>query len=932
MAQRHFYAPPSRVSFKRSPTADNNVSIPVPTSSSNPIQRTAVMNATARSANAGFANAVLASTVAADTNHPIDGQYSARSAPLGPPSTPPATSRTGRHATVETSVLSGTADPARPSSAPCNLTQPADNAAVAAPRTGFATTNSTPIAPRGIHDLKTSEQVRLLEPRLKEEIIDNIMEVPIDEYIKAALYPSSERMPDDLQLARTCLDALQNKVSQDQDIKRLLELHSPPSHTNDAFPKLDKEVKLESEQYGPLCNLFNFVAAYFRRQIPEADAAWPVAVDPRTAASQDNQSSKVKLLRRTFVDTHTLAPKTTGITPTQYDPKPDINLVIHSLDLPDKLTAVHWKDIKISIEVKNKDAIDLDTVLQISRYARGVMNEQCERNYFFTVFVSKTECRVFQWDRVGAHVSKPIDIHKQADLFIWVIGRLATMTPVELGYDEAFSNAGRELSSDRLPKTLTVKESPIRQYLDSDSRPEPLPSKPLLLELDKVLFGFKDLLFNRATRVWRAFVIEDAQKWERSSTVIVKQCWNEDTRPNEGYLLQRAKGIKGIAQLVRMQECDHTFDYHKRFSSHVVGVLGVVKRRGKGKAANQSQATASTEGLTLERVLCRIVTDKEGRSLDEARDSLEVLSAAAQWIKALIDLDEVGIIHRDISYGNLLLPLTNRADDYALVTDLGLAHLKPGFEHKDSSSVPDPTSSSPSQSSSLIIRRKDQPHDHLSGTLPFIAYDLLTQLVSRGKLKSIPQALRHDVESVYWTLFYFALYRGGPNVDEAHQVHLEQLSSNSVADVTTLKAALLLERRRWEGDIGGLFGSLKPFFQAFAMYYKRQDNDDKLIDPIEILNLVNTHRNLLEQALAATPVISLQAPTIVRPTTPPSNPATLVGVPLNRLKRSRPITSQDGLLRSGDGIQPADGEPQTPSKRKATSRTSTRSSGSSYTN
>ncbi|KAG9004950.1 hypothetical protein FRB90_010647, partial [Tulasnella sp. 427] len=139
------------------------------------------------------------------------------------------------------------------------------------------------------------------------------------------------------------------------------------------------------------------------------------------------------------------------------------------------------------------------------------------------------------------------------------------------------------------------------------------------------------------------------------------------------------------------------------------------------------------------------------------------------------------------------------------------------------------------------------------GALPFIAYDILRKPVDHAK--SFLKVLHHDLESVFWTLYYFALYHGGPDVDKTHQVNWACPSSISASTVTNLKAALLLDRRRWEGDIGGLFGSLKPYFQAFTKYYRIQDFDDKTIDPIIILNLVNNYRNMFEHALASTSAI-----------------------------------------------------------------------------
>ncbi|KAG9044192.1 hypothetical protein FS837_008651 [Tulasnella sp. UAMH 9824] len=82
---------------------------------------------------------------------------------------------------------------------------------------------------------------------------------------------------------------------------------------------------------------------------------------------------------------------------------------------------------------------------------------------------------------------------------------------------------------------------------------------------------------------------------------------------------------------------------------------------------------------SLERVLLRFVFEEEYRPLSKATRPLELLTATVQWIEGLIELDRLGIVHRNISYINLMLPASEQGlgpPGSAKIIDLGLAYRK----------------------------------------------------------------------------------------------------------------------------------------------------------------------------------------------------------------------------------------------------------------
>lgn len=90
---------------------------------------------------------------------------------------------------------------------------------------------------------------------------------------------------------------------------------------------------------------------------------------------------------------------------------------------------VYWKDVRVSVEVTRKDVLDMARVTQVSRYARAVKRDQCNRNFSYTLVITPTHFRVLRWDSVACYLTAPLLYHANPAQFIELIGRLATLDP-----------------------------------------------------------------------------------------------------------------------------------------------------------------------------------------------------------------------------------------------------------------------------------------------------------------------------------------------------------------------------------------------------------------------------------------------------------------------------------------------------------------------
>ncbi|KAG8915108.1 hypothetical protein FRC01_003786 [Tulasnella sp. 417] len=806
---------------------------------------------------------------------------------------------------------------------------------------GDATSSGTPMVPRTLQGRRFSKLDTSLHPQNKIKLEQNVVEVKTEAFIRAFLYPSSPLdehdpvMKRDLLLAVDCHKLLQERCSDNEVLMPILADTGCPKYSEGAFTLLD--ATREENLYTPFRKLLTFINTFHRvslgnQPMPfDIDAAWPAAVDPKPGAPA-NTTEFTGSLRRDFFDTSDVkakfSPRFGRQTP---NVKPDLVLMLHHKKDPNKKqTSVYWKDVKVPIELKRNFNSERDIILQVSIYTRAILMEQFDRKFVITVSLSATQCRLFHWDSVGCHATEKIDIHHNPILFIRCIARLAMMTPAELGYDEHFSNAGRALSDEKITTTLTIRESPIQQDLDRAPGsvamlPNAVNSRLLELDTEHVLCGSNGELFHRYTRVWSGKEILDAMTWETGPSRVVKQTWAKDTRPCEGYFYTLTKKIPAVSSLLIMEECDRTWAYHNRVADR--DVIGYLKTTGSKpdrqpraeeveqpggdlstfspdpeykpnpleQSAHSTLNTSSIPAGSVERVLLRFLFEEEYQPLSKAENSRQVMNATVEWIEGLIELDRQGIVHGNISFNNLMLPAIqpkSGPSKVAKVIDLSLAHWK------ETQGGDEPTSGSPCVSPGVLEAllnnqrsipedlsttgaRTPRAHHHITGTLPFIALDLIDQLEDASDTEFIEHALRHDVESVFWVLVYLCHVQAGPLGTKRMLASLGGLTSNDIHGVSCQKFVILHDHKHLP-TIRGKFSKLRGFLEAFASYYRACYRAHQSIDVFTVRDIAIEHRDKLAEDERKNPTpASVQRPALMTapgPTATVDSPKRKLGV------------------------------------------------------
>ncbi|KAG9027091.1 hypothetical protein FRB95_008139 [Tulasnella sp. JGI-2019a] len=605
----------------------------------------------------------------------------------------------------------------------------------------------------------------------------------------------------------------------------------------------------EAQLYKPLITLMTEICQHFSNNGLSGDEDWPQPINPDPRPNPPQPNGSKPFLKRIFADCHNRELKFVSELPAEPNLRPDLALLLDD-ELNDKTNNhLYFKDVKVGIEVKFDSVFDTKTIAQVARYVRGMKMDQLDRNLFYTLLISKDTCRVFRWDSAVCYVTEALSYHHQPEKFVQLIGRFAALDPKSLGYDLSFSNSGRvhsSYTSTTMMTTLTIQPTPVRDLLDrgrngDPTTPKPLPPQPwkdekpqvFLLKSHPIARFNSEYIFGRSTVVWKAWQFVPGTD-KVGSAFVIKQNHQDDSRPNEGSFYQEGNMIEGVGHMEFLQELDHTREYRQRIApSDINGCwrklrpTPVPPKRaetpkiaplledddedspyrnaptpkemlgwGSTKRSGMTTSNLDSSGVwtliksektpKLERALLRFVSKDVGIDWSRTVDATELISVAHDCLNAIQELWLKRILHRDISFGNVLL---TRKPLRGFLIDLGLAmkFSKDGVAGKDS-----------------------DVHHHLTGTLPFIAVDLLPRL----GLPSPGHAVCHDIESLFWVLLWTSLTFSG--------IHLtpwmaEALSGLNGADVDTVHTRKILIMS--EPDcirIGGRYEGATAFLQAYA--------------------------------------------------------------------------------------------------------------------
>ncbi|KAB5593990.1 hypothetical protein CTheo_2591 [Ceratobasidium theobromae] len=436
---------------------------------------------------------------------------------------------------------------------------------------------------------------------------------------------------------------------------------------------------------------------------------------------------------------------------------------------PDTPDNVHWQDIDMFVEVKNKKKLMKDAIRQSARYARALFAHRIDRRFIRTLVVCGTTAVFLHFDRSGVIYSDNIDMYGDPRRFIRAFAGLLLLRGADAGYNPIFTNTWRTPNPENpkapiLAHTVTINNE---KYTVVD-----------VLCIRKSVRG-------RATLV---LALRNVKRPPGDKTIdgVLKVTWRDQSRFREGLILREFVGTYGVCQMMydEVVNINGNTDVVCSRSGLSPGPLGEVFGPPE---ENPDMKGARRDDCRVHNMLLM----QPGRPLSEAKSPFELLAGFVGALMGHWAFVNKQVQHRDISANNILLTLGDykyERLEWEQLKERGVDVLVQEFQVPEWDKIfnesgdhkyekvkeltwkfirrldflkqvikvlgPKPFGflSDVDMANILTLSRKDvtDMHTHRTGTLAFMSHKLL--LAEQGDC--VPHEYLHDLESFFWVLLY----------------------------------------------------------------------------------------------------------------------------------------------------------------------------------
>ncbi|KAL6690661.1 serine/threonine-protein kinase Sgk2 [Trichoderma pleuroticola] len=382
-----------------------------------------------------------------------------------------------------------------------------------------------------------------------------------------------------------------------------------------------------------------------------------------------------------------------------------------------------------------------------SAYAREVLSAQDTRRFVLAFSLCGPLMRLWEYDRLGGIASEQFDINdsKGALEFVATMLGFLWMDEERLGFDP------------------TIKTSDGQRFIEieRDGQPE-------RLIVDEVIARCR-CIAGRATTCWKAHLEDDPQ-----TAFVIKDSWQYPEREDEGEILREVtkQGVINVAryyhhETVRIRDVDDDIRNSVRTGLEItttvaptatadavttpdstattvmanamsisdatatadsIAITAVINEAEERPAKRwRSESQASVEKTPPNRIHRRIIVQDFGRPIYKASSPTALVAAVENCIQGHESLRKAGFLHRDISVHNVVID-ERQGTPKGFLIDLDLAIRE--------------------------SREEASGAKGKTGTRAFMAI---------GLLFGEPHCFMHDLESIFWVLFWVCVNHDGPD-------------------------------------------------------------------------------------------------------------------------------------------------------------------------
>ncbi|SZF00707.1 unnamed protein product [Blumeria hordei] len=352
-----------------------------------------------------------------------------------------------------------------------------------------------------------------------------------------------------------------------------------------------------------------------------------------------------------------------------------------------------WRDVRVVGEVTSSNKLVADKIRQISRYMREIFYSQPLRRFAHGFCLHKNHIELWIVDRAGAYSSGEIDLSESHEMLVRVLSSYMLMSDEDLGLDPITSYD----SDGRCFVTVPNGKESVEKI---EVHPTPVTRPETIATRGNMCLETKDSMY------------------------MLKFSWGTESVESETKIFRKVKDVTGVITLNYSSD-RYDIDEHRKglkFSEVKKWYSNV-----GGSALSHGVTTRSrAKKFCISRQLTLAIFSSSCRPLKTSLTVREFVRGIRDAIIGHRNLHDKGVIHSDISAGNIILMKKDKTgESQGLLIDLDMASFRQDKKGK---------------------KRRER----ITGTIKYMALELL-EAIDNGE-NTLKQTYRHDLESFFYVL------------------------------------------------------------------------------------------------------------------------------------------------------------------------------------